>query len=158
MLERTAYLAFAIALLTLGVWPQGVSTAHEGATGVVKERMEMMKGMGNRMKTIAAMIKGEKAFDPQIIAQNAAEISKHAVEIERLFPEGTHHAPSEAKQIIWAEKNRFVEFAKSLEAKSKSLSQKAEDGDKREIMMGFAAVGKTCSGCHTDFRKEKENK
>ena len=33
--------------------------AHSGAKGMVKERMEMMKGMGDAMKTMGAMFKGE---------------------------------------------------------------------------------------------------
>ena len=34
--------------------------AHEGATGMVMHRMEAMKEISESMKTIAAMVKGER--------------------------------------------------------------------------------------------------
>jgi hypothetical protein len=41
----------------------GVALAHEGATGVVKERMDLMKGQAKQMKLIGDMAKGKKKFD-----------------------------------------------------------------------------------------------
>ena len=38
----------------------GLALAHEGATGVVKERMDLMKGQAKQMKLIGDMAKGKK--------------------------------------------------------------------------------------------------
>jgi cytochrome c556 len=36
------------------------------------------------------------------------------------------------------------------------LNDVAVNGNRREIMIQFIKVGKSCSSCHTDFRKKQE--
>ena len=67
--------------LSLAVAAGGTTSlvyAHSGAKGMVKERMEMMKGMGDAMKTMGAMFKGEAPFEPAVVAEKAAFLAKHA--------------------------------------------------------------------------------
>lgn len=132
-----------------------IAWAHGGATGIVKERMESMKVMGDSMKSVAAMVKGEKSFDAKAIAKAADQVSIHADKIPMMFPKGTNEKPSEALPKIWEDWDQFVEMGKNLKAEAENLKVAAEGGDKRAIMVGFAKTGKICSACHTDYRVKK---
>ena len=130
--------------------------AHSGATGVVKKRMELMESMGKEMKSIAAMIKGERPYDAGLIRQNSAQIATRSSEVERLFPPGSLMSPSEALPVIWKQWPEFGELMRRLQQEAEVLHSKAEDAGKREVMRQFAVLGKVCSDCHTDFRRNKE--
>ena len=64
------------ALLVLCLLQAPTVQAHSGATGVVKERMALMKTLGGEIKKIAAMFKGEAAYDPGEIAAAARRIRR----------------------------------------------------------------------------------
>jgi len=148
---------FMSALLLSGLFLLGEVSAHGGATGVVKERMELMKSLGDRMKTMAAMVKGKAPFDAVAMADSAREIQQTAPDITHLFPEGSLHKPSEALPSVWEEREKFNELAEGLIREAGNLNGVAMAGDRRSIMIQFTKVGKTCSSCHTDFRKKKSN-
>ena len=42
---------------------------HSGATGVIKERMDLLMAMGKGMKPIVAMMKGKQAYEADLIAE-----------------------------------------------------------------------------------------
>ena len=63
-----------------------ISLAHEGATGIIKSRMERFKENKEGMKTI----KGNLAKDTAVIAQKASEIKAWANEMVEFFPEGSN--------------------------------------------------------------------
>jgi len=64
------------------------SVAHQGASGVVKQRMELMKHIAAATKTIADMIKGAAPLDLDKAAAAADVIAGHARDIPAMFPEG----------------------------------------------------------------------
>ncbi len=78
--------------------------AHGGATGIVKDRMDAMAEMGKAVKAVTPMMRGEAAYDADVLRQAAATFSRHAGEaMTQLFPEGTGGAPSEAKETVWTQ-------------------------------------------------------
>jgi len=131
--------------------------AHSGAKGVTEERMEMMKGMGDAMKTMGAMFKGEAPFEPAVVAEKAAFLSKHAKMIPDMTPEGSNDHPSEALPIIWQEWDDYVTSAKNLADEGENLTDVASNGaELAETRAQFINVSKTCGTCHDRFRKPKE--
>lgn len=130
--------------------------AHSGASGVVKQRMELMKSVGKEMKAIAAMVKGQKPFDAAKIRDGATLIALRSGEMEALFPEGSLMQPTEALPAIWDRWPEFSELTQRLQREAEVLGNKAAESDRREVLRQFAALGKVCSGCHTDFRKKQE--
>ena len=140
-------LAGALALAVGG----GSSRAHEGASGIVAERMEMMKSMGDAMKLLASMYRGEAPYDPASVRDAAGTIGRHGGEhMTRMFPPGSHDHPSEALPAIWEDWDRFSELAEELAAHAETLAGTAELPSRGD----FARLGRVCSACHTEFRKE----
>jgi cytochrome c556 len=131
--------------------------AHSGAKGVVQERMEMMKGMGDAMKAMGPMFKGEAPFDAGVIAEKAAHLAEHARKIPEMTPEGSMDHPSEALPIIWEDWDGYVESAEKLAKEGAELHEVASNGaDEAETRAQFLEVSKTCGGCHDNFRKPKD--
>ena len=127
-----------------------ISLAHEGATGVIKERMERFKENKEGMKAI----KGNLTRDSAIIAQKASKIEAWANEMVNFFPEGSDEAPSEALPSIW---EKFEDFTAKAVANAKAASDLkilAQSGaDQSALIKGFKVLGKTCKDCHNDYKE-----
>ena len=151
---KTALATMAVAGTAL-IAVNGVS-AHDGATGVVKERMDAMKAMGGAMKQIAAMMKGQSPFDAMTASQAGMTINEKSAGLIKLFPKGSGDASSYAKPEVWSKWDEFGAGAKALTAASTKLADAEMDASKNDVMALFAGVGKTCKGCHETFRRPKE--
>ncbi len=151
----TITVGFAIAsLVTVGI---STVHAHKGAKGIVMERMMSMKSMGDGMKSIAAMVTGKAPYDANKTKAISAEIEKHATAIPKQFPKGSIKGPSEALPAIWQDWDDFKGHADDLAKLAGQLASSAENG--KTVALGlFAKMGKTCSGCHQDYRQKKEKK
>ena len=143
-----------LAALLLALAP-GVS-AHSDATGVVKERMEMMKGLKRSMRAIGAMAKGASPYDGGKVASRARTMADIAGKLPAKFPKGTDGEPSEAKPEIWTQWDRFEALARDLERAAGGLAESGSMGDKAATAAGMDAVGKVCGACHRAFKKPDE--
>ncbi|MGI9408277.1 MAG: c-type cytochrome [Hyphomicrobiaceae bacterium] len=130
------------------------ANAHSGATGVVKERMEMMKSMGNSMKELAAMVRGKQEYDAGRVRAIAASMQGHAKMIPAMFPKGSNKMPSEAKETIWSDPAGFASSAKALANYAGKLAGAADNQDASKAAIGD--LGKTCKSCHTGYRLKKQ--
>src|SRR6478736_8295224 len=75
------------------------SAAHDHATGVVKERMDMMEVMAKRLKAIRERIDGKR--DLAAIKTDAEAIAAQAPHLVHLFPPGSTPRPTDANAAIW---------------------------------------------------------
>lgn len=146
---------FAIILLTFAAGTSPAA-AHSGATGVVKERMELMKGMGKQMKRMGAMAKGKQPYEAAAFVEGAQVILDGTPKVNALFPEGSNPHPSEALPRIWQEWPKFEASNEKLLSEAEKLLRVAESGEQRAVIGQFARVGKVCGSCHKRFRKKKE--
>ena len=144
------------ASIITGILFSGVVIAHGGATGIIKERMTMMKDIGDNMKQVGAMIKGKETFDSTKIANHAMTISEVSPKIFDLFPKDSLNKPTEALPAIWDEWDNFSALTLKLTDEAIKLQDTAQNGDKRAITMQFVKLGKVCSSCHTNYRKKQE--
>jgi len=149
--KRIAIAAAAAFLTTLALG----AGAHEGAMGIVKERMALMKDLAEAMKALAPMIKGEQEWDSRSVRDIARTLSDHAGKIPEQFPRGSGGHPSEAREEIWTDWNDFTSNAGVLEEAAKLLSENSESGADG-AKPAFAKIVGACKGCHQDFREKKE--
>lgn len=128
--------------------------AHEGATGVVKERMDAMKAIGQQVKIMVPMMKGALPYDPEQVAKSAAIIKGNSGEtFTALFPEGSNEHPSEALSDIWDDWSKFSGLADELNAKAADLETVATNGGSEdEFKAALGQMMRTCKSCHSDFK------
>jgi len=131
----------------------GTSVAHEGATGIVKERMDAMSHVGGTMKTLSQMASGEIPFDGQKASVATQEVAAHMTRFGAQFPEGSNTHPSEAGPNIWTQNAEFLALTKELEeAAARATDVLAGATDATVIPAILADMGKTCKACHAKFR------
>lgn len=103
------------------------ASGHPEATGVVKERMELMTSIGDATKAIAEMMKGAVSYDAAKVEDLAMTIERHAGEAMTVkFPKDSLDHPSEALPAIWTDWDRFTEISDQLATYAGAL-QKAAD-------------------------------
>lgn len=125
-----------------------IALAHEGATGIVKERMDGMKAIGAAMKALANTLRSETP-DQTLIVVSAKVIRAHSGQaMLDLFPEGSLDKPTEASPQIWTDWQRFSELANDLEARAIAFEDRPDAVD----LIGFDVIGQLCKDCHKNFR------
>ena len=97
--------------------------AHEGATGVVKERMDKFKMSKTMMKQINV---GLRENDFENIEKSAQKLLSWSKEMSKYFPKGSDVSPSEASKNIWLDPNGFSKAIKSFEEASLKLVNQAK--------------------------------
>lgn len=133
MKRTTAFAVGGILAATIAL--SATAIAHTGAMGVVKDRMDNMEVLGDAVKALTAMFRGEVDFDEQTVREEAARIAEHAGEaMTALFPEGSIESPSEAKPEIWQDWETFEALAMQLETFGEGLALAA--GNERSGMPG----------------------
>ena len=112
-------------LMSLGA----VALAHNGATGVVMDRMMGMTAMKDVMASLAPMMRGEAPFNARMVQENAARIMAHSGEnMTRLFPEGSLQSVSFAKPEIWEDWEDFGALSEQLRTYAFGLAMAAPNG------------------------------
>ena len=113
----TKLLIFVASVATIA----SVALAHEGhehATGVVRERMELMTSMGERLLAISKRLRANKNLGS--IADDARVIQELATKIAAQFPAGSTQFPTAAKPVIWQEWADFSAKAKDWRRKPRN--------------------------------------
>ena len=130
--------------------------SHSGATGIVKARMDAMTEIADGMKTLAAVVKARAGIDSETTREAVATINRHAAAIPELFPDGSVHPKSEARQAIWNDWAAFTDIADDLAAAAAAMQGAVDDGDHTALRDAFAEAGDTCKRCHETFRLKKD--
>ncbi|MEO3432337.1 cytochrome c [Inquilinus sp. CAU 1745] len=131
----------------------GGAVAHEGATGVVAERMVVMEGIADHMKALGAMVSDIVPFDAEAAQTDAEHIHEGAKQAADLFPPGSHGHHTEALPAVWADRATFNDMMDRFAAESAALIDAANSGDRAWLAAQFKEVGAVCSGCHEAFRE-----
>lgn len=129
------------------------AAAHEGATGVVKERMDLMEAIGKDFKDIGQRLQANRNLPS--IAERARRIEERSARIAALFPSGSLERPSDALPVIWERWEEFEERAKGLRNASAGLAEAAPAGDPKLVSERFRALTRSCNACHDAFRKKR---
>jgi cytochrome c556 len=140
--------AFGAALLI-----DSAALGHEGATGIVKQRMDEMEQIGRAVKRINERLKSKRGLAE--IAKDAGEIHTAAGRVPTLFPAGSRDGHSDARAAVWERWPEFVAAARSLGAEAEKLAAAAQSGQEPAITAQFRSMTRTCSGCHDVFRAKR---
>jgi len=130
------------------------SFAHEGATGVVKDRMDLMTAMGKELKSVGQKVASNRNLAS--ISDSATKIKAMSENITKLFPPGSLDKPTDAKPAIWEQWDRFEGHVSDLQKSLDALAAIAPSGDPKQVSAKFKAVDRSCSACHDDFRQKKK--
>ncbi|MGE4281726.1 MAG: cytochrome c [Magnetospirillum sp.] len=122
-----------------------------------EEALEMRQGLFQAVKMnfgpIGAFAQG-KAPLPADAAAKAENVAALARILPMSFAKGTEALPGANTKPEAFTSAEFQKGFGALEAAATQLAAAAKAGDEAAIKAGVGAVGKTCKGCHDNFRKE----
>jgi cytochrome c556 len=124
------------------------------AEDAIKYRKSAMFVMAQHFGRLGPVVKGERPYNKDEVAKNAAiaeEVSKLPFEG---FVAGTDKGETAAKPEIWTEAGKFKSSAEKMQQEISKLAQAAKGGDLNAIKAQFGETGKACKACHDDFRKK----
>ena len=99
------------------------------------------------------MVKGKTEFDAErfeVLAQRLAALSE--MPLEGFSVEGSDKGDTKARAEVWSQWDDFAAGMQQFEKNAQELASVASSGDLEQIKPAFAAVGKTCKGCHDNFK------
>lgn len=138
----------AIALIFLGT----AALAHSGVKNQdVMARMTVMKSIGDQMKVIGSMAKGEVDFNAGAADAALAEIASQSAQIQALFESPANDPKSEALPAIWEDWEDFKKLASSTETTAESLI--GTISTMADLGPALGKLGGTCKACHSKYRE-----
>jgi cytochrome c556 len=105
---------------------------------------------------MVAMVKGEMPWDESAAKNYAADLDAVVnTDLLRAFSPGSDKGTTRAKPEIWQNSEDFSDKLDDFRAAVAQLNTAAQTGDKKAIAGGVAAAGKTCKGCHDDYKSKE---
>ena len=120
----------------------------------VKYRKAAFTVMAAHFGRVAAMATGKMPFDAKAVAENA-EVATMASKLPFAgFVDGSDKGDTKAKAEIWSEMDKFKAGATKMQEEMAKLNVAAKGGNMDAIKAAVGETGKTCKGCHDNYRKE----
>ena len=151
-MNRPVLAAFAVAAAAVSLPAAAQFQKPEDA---VKYRQSAMTVMGNHFGRIGAMAAGRVPYDAATATANAEIVAM----VSRLpfagFVDGTAGTEKgRASAAIWTKRADFDAKAKSMQDEVTKLLAAAKTNNLDTLKAAFGEAGKTCKGCHDDFRNQ----
>lgn len=112
--------------------------------------------VNHHVSALGAMVKGKVDFDLAVYTKNAEALAALSQLASTGFTVEGSAKGSRAKDAIWENKKDFDEKLTTFQTASTALVEAAKTGDADKAKAAFGDVGKSCKGCHTDYRKKKK--
>jgi cytochrome c556 len=139
----------------------GAASAQEDHSGAVKARQAYMQLNGFYMSQLAAIAKGQVAYDAAQASGLANSLLTLAtMDVGAMWPAGSGNdnpalaGKTRAKPEIWTTFPAVVEKADALTRALEAMVV-AAGTDLASLLGAFGPVGGGCGGCHKPFRAEK---
>ena len=151
-MKRTVVAAgVVIALGAMG----GAAIAQQKPEVLVKQRQSAMTLIGKYFGPLGGMAQGRVPFDAKLVQRNADYLAALAQMPWDGFDPATKDTKSAALPAVFNDSGKFKEAANRLTSEVQKLQQVAKGGDEGAIKSQIGAVGKSCGGCHDNFREKR---
>ncbi len=141
--------------LVLSVTATAIVTAAPADVAMIKSRQDKLRDMGSALKKIDDELKRRSPDWDNVIQPNVQILHERSPFLPKWFPKGSGPeagAKTYALPAIWQKGDDFAKHAKSMIAESAKLNQVFAKKDTAELRAQVIALGKTCKGCHDDYR------
>lgn len=120
----------------------------------VKYRKAAYTVMGAHFGRLNGMAQGKIPFDAKAAADSADVVARMSSLPYAGFGDGTDKGETRAKPEVWKDADKFKAAAAKNQEETGKLLIAAKSGNLDQIKAAVGATGKTCKGCHDDFRKD----
>ena len=126
------------------------------AKQVVELRESLYQLLGSNMAPLGAMAKGKIPLNGDAVEKYATRIHQLSLMMPDYLRTDTSKfkVKTEALPKIWQQNDKFKQAMERLTKASANLQLVAKSSDKNVIKKAITDVGKSCGGCHDDFKEE----
>jgi cytochrome c556 len=143
-----------VVALALGA-AAGAVFAQAKPETLVKQRQAVMTLQGKYFGPMAAMAQGKAPYNADIVRRNAVFLDNLTRMAWDGFDPSTKDLKSAALPAVYEQQSKFKEAASRLETEANKLYEVSRSGDEAAVKAQIGAVGKSCGGCHNDFRQKQ---
>jgi len=122
---------------------------------LVKQRQAVMTLQGKYFGPLAAMAQGKAPYRAEVAQRNAGFLDNLSRMAWDGFDPSTRSEKSRALPAVYEKSAAFKQAANRLENEASKLVAVSRSGDEGAVKAQIAAVGKSCGGCHDDFREKQ---
>ena len=140
-------------------------TPFDTVDRAIDYRQSSFQVLAGNFKDIMERVKGEKAWDADIVKVRAEHLNMMAkVTFTSFLKDSAFITQSDAKSdddsnslaIIWTEKDKFEVLFKDFQSSTEALLHAAEKEEKKEIAKALKEVGSFCKKCHQRYKKSDD--
>lgn len=121
---------------------------------LVKQRQAAMTLMGKYFGPMAAMAQGKTPYNAAVVQRNAGFLDNLSRMPWDGFDARTRGVKSRALPDVFEDASGFKKAANRLENEAAKLVSVSRGGDEAAVKAQIGAIGKSCGGCHDEFRSD----
>ncbi len=122
---------------------------------LVKQRQAVMTLQGKYFGPMAGMAQGKVPYNAAAVQRNAGFLDNLSRMAWDGFDPSTKGEKSRALPSIYDDSGKFKQATSRLENETSKLVSLTRSADEAAVKAQIGAVGKSCGGCHDDFRQKQ---
>ncbi|MDB5809750.1 MAG: cytochrome c [Betaproteobacteria bacterium] len=122
---------------------------------LVKQRQSAMVLQGKYFGPLGGMAQGKVPYDQAVVARNAGYLDALSRMAWDGFNPNTKDVKSAALPAVYSDTAKFKEAQDHFISEASKLAAVSKSGDEAAVKAQIGAVGKTCGGCHENFREKQ---
>ena len=121
------------------------------AAGTKDEREAVMKKIGGSMGQLAAIAKGEKPYDADVVKTALSTMAENIKTFPDQFPAGSETVSPASSPKIWENMDDFKAKAAKLGSDAEALLAQLP-ADQAGVGAAMKTLGADCGACHQSYR------
>ena len=121
---------------------------------MVKQRQAAMTLQGKYFGPLGGMAQGKVPYDANTVVRNAGYLTVLSQMPWDGFDPSTANVKSAALPAVYSDNPKFKKAGGDLQDAVAKLASVSKGKDEAATKAAIGAVGKTCGGCHDDFRQK----
>jgi cytochrome c556 len=122
---------------------------------LVKQRQAVMVLHGKYWGPLSQMAQGKLPYDANLVARNAGYLRTLSEMPWDGFDPSTRNLKSGVLPAVYDEPAKFKEAADRYRSAVDRLVTVSKSGDEAAVKTALGEVGKSCGGCHDNFREKQ---
>lgn len=139
----------------IGLVISATAAAQAKPEQLVKQRQAAMTLQGKYFGPLGAMAQGKAPYNAELVRRNAAFLDA----LDKMpwdgFAASTKGVKSAALPAVFTDTAKFKEAQDRLQSEISKLVSLSKSGDEAAVKAQLGAVGKSCGGCHENFREKQ---
>jgi cytochrome c556 len=150
-----ARMAMAVAAASVAAVVALDAAAQAKPEVLVKQRQAGMTLIGKYFGPLGGMAQGKIPYNAEVVQRNAGYLEVLSKLPWDGFHESTKDTKSAALPAVYQKQSEFKQGAERMQSEISKLASVSKSGDEAAVKAQIGAVGKTCGGCHDNFREKR---